>query len=202
MIRMNPLLRTAVGLGTGWAASKGMSAIARLQGSPKSTLARKIHSRRAFTRNAALGATGIVVAQLGVAFGVLMWPNKTGAFGGEIGVSAENIPEVKGEPFRVQEGKFYIVHTEDGLEALYWKCVHLGCTVPWIADEEHFHCPCHGSVYLYNGARIAGPATRRLDRMPITVKEDGSITVDTNPTTILATSGRTEYLPSDATPYP
>lgn len=199
---MNPLLRTAVGLGTGWAASKGVAAIARLHGGPDSTLARKIHSRRAFTRNAALGATGIVLAQLGVAFGTLMWPNKTGAFGGEIGVSADNIPAVKGDPFRVQEGKFYVVHTDDGIQALYWKCVHLGCTVPWVAGEQHFHCPCHGSVYLYDGSRIAGPATRRLDRMPITVSGDGSIVVNTSPSTIEAAPGRTDYVPSDATPYP
>lgn len=199
---MNPLLRTAVGLGTGWAASKSLTALARLQGGPDSTIARKIHSRRAFTRNAALGATGIVLAQLGVAFGVLMWPNKTGAFGGDIGVSADNIPDVNGSPFRMQEGKFYVVHTEDGIQALYWKCVHLGCTVPWIEGENHFHCPCHGSVYEYDGARIAGPATRRLDRMPITVNDDGSIVVNTSPSTIEEAPGRTEFLPSDATPYP
>ncbi|HWV25311.1 MAG TPA: Rieske (2Fe-2S) protein [Thermomicrobiales bacterium] len=199
---MNPLLRTAVGLGTGWAASKGLAAIARLQGGPDSTLARKIHSRRAFTRNAALGATGIVVAQLGVAFGVLMWPNKTGAFGGELGVSADNIPAPGASPFRDQQGKFYIVRNEDGIQALYWKCTHLGCTVPWNEGEHQFHCPCHGSVFNIDGARTAGPATRRLDRMPVVVNSDGSITINTNPTTIEEAPGRTEYLPTDATPYP
>src|SRR5688572_4303650 len=103
---MNPLLRTVVGAGAGWAASQGMAAVARLQGAHGETTARKLHSRRSFTRNAALGATGIVLAQLGVAFGVLMWPNKTGAFGGEITVGPDTIPEVGGAPFRMQEGKF------------------------------------------------------------------------------------------------
>lgn len=196
---MNPLVRTVVGLGTGWVASQGVAAAAHLHSGPGGTVARKLHSRRSFTRNAALGATGIVLAQLGIMFGTLMWPNKTGAFGGEISVGADSIPDVNGEPFRHQEGKFYIVHTEDGIEALYWKCVHLGCTVPWISGEQHFHCPCHGSVYEYDGTRIAGPATRALDLMPTTVGSDGSVTVNTSPTTLVQ---RTEYEPEQATPYP
>lgn len=195
---MNPLMRTVVGVGAGWAASKSVAVMSRLQ-SDHNTLARKLHSRRAFTRNATLGATGIVLAQLGVAFGVLMWPNKTGAFGGEIPVSANVIPEVGAEPFRHQEGKFYIVHTEDGIEALYWKCVHLGCTVPWNSGAGEFHCPCHGSVFEYNGTRIAGPATRALDLMPTTVADDGSVTVNTDPAAILE---RPQYQPEHATPYP
>jgi cytochrome b6-f complex iron-sulfur subunit len=196
---MNPLLRTVVGLGTGWAASQGAAGLARLHSGPGGTVARKLHSRRTFTRNAALGATGIVLAQLGVMFGTLMWPNKTGAFGGELTVGPDSIPEVGETPFRHQEGKFYIVRTEDGIEALYWKCVHLGCTVPWVEGEGSFHCPCHGSVFEYNGSRVAGPATRALDLMPTTVGEDGSVTVNTSPDTIVQ---RPEYSPDHATPYP
>lgn len=196
---MNPLLKTVVGLGTGWAASRGLSAMSRLQGGGRSTLANKLQSRRTFTRNAALGATGIVVAELGVTFVTLLWPNKTGAFGGDVAVSASSIPEVNATPFRSQVGKFYIVHTEDGIEALYWKCVHLGCTVPWVEGEHHFHCPCHGSVYEYNGTRIAGPAARALDLFPSTVDGQGNVTVSTDPTGAIQ---RPTYDPSQATPYP
>jgi cytochrome b6-f complex iron-sulfur subunit len=99
----------------------------------------------------------------------------------------------------MQEGKFYIVRTDDGIQALYWKCVHLGCTVPYNAGAEEFHCPCHGSVFEYNGTRIAGPATRALDLMPSTVNDDGSVTVNTNPATIVQ---RPRYQPEHATPYP
>jgi cytochrome b6-f complex iron-sulfur subunit len=196
---MNPLLKTVVGLGTGWAASQGAAGLARLHSGSGGTFARKLHSRRSFTRNAALGATGIVLAQLGVMFGTLMWPNKTGAFGGELTVGADSIPGVGETPFRHQEGKFYIVHTEDGVQALYWKCVHLGCTVPWVEGEGSFHCPCHGSVFEYNGTRVAGPATRALDLMPSTVDESGAVTVNTSPDTIVQ---RPEYSPEHATPYP
>ena len=196
---MNPMVKTLAGLGGGWVMSKSVATLARLQSGHGETVAKKLHSRRSFTRNAALGATGVVVAELAIAFGVLIWPNKTGAFGGEITVGANVIPDVNGTPFRDQEGKFYIVHTEDGIQALYWKCVHLGCTVPWNQGEKHFHCPCHGSVYEYNGTRIAGPATRALDLMPSSVNDDGSVTVDTNPSSLVM---RPEYRPEDATPYP
>ncbi|MCA9833474.1 MAG: Rieske (2Fe-2S) protein [Thermomicrobiales bacterium] len=199
---MNPLLRTVAGLGTGWVAARGMAVASRLQATHGEAAAAKVSDRRSFTRNAALGASAVVLANLGVAFGMLMWPNKTGDFGSDITVSAGNIPEPGATPFRNQAGKFYIVRNEDGIQALYWKCVHLGCTVPWNAGENDFHCPCHGSIFNIDGARTGGPATRRLDRMPIVVNGDGSITVTTNPTMIEAASGRTDYLPTDATPYP
>lgn len=199
---MNPLLRTVAGLGTGWVAARGLAVASRLQAGHGETAAAKVHSRRSFTRNAALGASAVVLTQLGVTFGLLMWPHKTGAFGGDITVGPGSIPEPGGTPFRHQAGKFYIVRNDDGLQALYWKCVHLGCTVPWNAGENDFHCPCHGSIFSIDGARTGGPATRRLDRMPITVNGDGSITVTTNPNTIEQATGRTDYDPADATPYP
>lgn len=199
---MNPLIKTVAGLGTGWVASRSLAVVSRLQAGHGETVAKKVESRRTFTRNAALGASAVVLAQLGGMFGMLMWPNKTGAFGGDITVGSGSIPEVGADPFRHQAGKFYIVRNEDGVQALYWKCVHLGCTVPWNAGEGSFHCPCHGSIFNENGARVGGPATRRLDRMPITVNGDGSLTVTTNPGTIEQADGRTDYLPTDATPYP
>lgn len=32
-------------------------------------------------------------------------------------------------------------------------CTHLGCVVPWVAAENKFKCPCHGSQYNSEGAR-------------------------------------------------
>lgn len=199
---MNPLIKTVAGLGTGWVASRSLGLVSRLQAGHGETTAKKVESRRTFTRNAALGASAVVLAQLGGVFGMLMWPNKTGAFGGDIPVGPDSIPGPGEAPFRHQAGKFYVVQNEDGLQALYWKCVHLGCTVPYNAGAGDFQCPCHGSIFDTDGARTGGPATRRMDRMPITVNDDGSITVTTNPNEILVTDGRTSYEPEDATPYP
>lgn len=196
---MTPLMRTVAGLAGGWLLARAFSLLEVLQAGHTTSRAKRLTSRRSFTRNAALGAVGIVTAQIGVGFGWLMWPNKTGAFGSEIVVSADNVPPVNGEPFRWTPGKFYLVQTEDGVEALYWKCPHLGCTVPWISNEGEFICPCHGSIYEYNGSRVAGPAPRAMDAMPVTVGDNGSVTVDTNPSSLIVRGN--DYRPQDATPY-
>jgi cytochrome b6-f complex iron-sulfur subunit len=48
--------------------------------------------------------------------------------------------------------------------ALYQRCVHLGCTVPFRDDCLSFKCPCHGSHYNSDGEYLDGPAPRSLDR--------------------------------------
>lgn len=196
---MTPLIRTLAGLVGGWLATKAFGLLEILQSAPGGTRAKRLTSRRSFSRNAALGAVGIVTAQIAGGFVWLLWPNQTGAFGSVITVSANNVPEVGAEPFRWVPGKFYLVQTDDGVEALYWKCVHLGCTVPWIGGDELFICPCHGSVYEYNGSRISGPAPRALDAMPVTVTDTGNVEVDTNPANLIV---RQEYQPEHAAPYP
>ena len=43
-------------------------------------------------------------------------------------------------------GRFYLVRLEDGgFLALDRSCTHLGCTVPWDADEARFACPCQSA---------------------------------------------------------
>lgn len=51
--------------------------------------------------------------------------------------------------------------------ALYQRCVHLGCTVPFRDDCSSFKCPCHGSHYNVTGEWLDGPAPRSLDRFQI-----------------------------------
>jgi cytochrome b6-f complex iron-sulfur subunit len=48
--------------------------------------------------------------------------------------------------------------------ALYQRCVHLGCTVPFRDACVSFKCPCHGSHYNIDGEYLDGPAPRSLDR--------------------------------------
>ncbi len=67
---------------------------------------------------------------------------------------------------------------EEGVVALYQKCVHLGCRVPWCASAQWFECPCHGSRYSRVGEKKGGPAPRGLDRFAVTV-ENGNLFVDT-----------------------
>lgn len=137
--------------------------------------------RRNFVRNAALGAVGVNLAVLGGLFPRWLWPNKTGDFGKELRVAQSNVPETGGEPFVYAAGKFYLVHTDTGVMALYWKCPHLGCTVPPFDEgTQSFNCGCHGSIYAYDGEYLGGPAPRGLDFMAVSLDEaTGDVLVDT-----------------------
>ncbi len=59
----------------------------------------------------------------------------------------------------------YLVVQEDqsisdyGINAV---CTHLGCVVPWNANENKFMCPCHGSQYDNTGKVVRGPAPLSL----------------------------------------
>lgn len=63
----------------------------------------------------------------------------------------------------------WVVQDQDGSYwiALYQRCVHLGCTVPFRNDCLSFKCPCHGSHYHIDGEFISGPAPRSLDRFAL-----------------------------------
>jgi cytochrome b6-f complex iron-sulfur subunit len=154
----------------------------------------RLVSRRAFLRNAVLGSVGASLALIGGGFVAFFWNNKTGAFGGEIPVPLDLVPEVGAAPYRNQGGKFYIINNEDGALAIYWKCVHLGCTVPWSDENDQFICPCHGSVYDRVGERVAGPAPRPLDLFPMVV-DGNNVIVNTDPEGAIV---RDSYEPSQA----
>ena len=67
---------------------------------------------------------------------------------------------------------------EAGVVALYQKCVHLGCRVPWCKTSQWFECPCHGSKYNRVGEKKGGPAPRGLDRFAVRI-EGGNLSIDT-----------------------
>jgi cytochrome b6-f complex iron-sulfur subunit len=74
---------------------------------------------------------------------------------------------------------FYRDHDGSYWLALYQRCVHLGCTVPFYDTCVSFQCPCHGSHYNSDGSYIGGPATRSLDRFPLIITSQGEVQVDT-----------------------
>ena len=76
-------------------------------------------------------------------------------------------------------GRFYLSRLADGgFLAISRQCTHLGCTVPWIAEEQRFACPCHASAFDISGQVISAPAPRALDIYPVSI-ENGIIMVDT-----------------------
>ena len=57
-------------------------------------------------------------------------------------------------------------------------CTHLGCTPNWLATDNKFKCPCHGSGFRMTGIHFEGPAPRPLERFKIGLANDGQVLVD------------------------
>ena len=74
------------------------------------------------------------------------------------------------KPVYVTKGKRKL--SINNTEVLTAVCPHLGCEVPWNADEGKFVCPCHGSKFAPDGSLLQGPATRGMDTLPIKVQSD------------------------------
>jgi cytochrome b6-f complex iron-sulfur subunit len=136
-------------------------------------------NRRSFL-GLAWGVSLVALAgQAGVAFLQFFQPRiSPGGFGSKVTAGKPN--EFKpGTVSHVSEGHFFISRLDDGgFLALWQRCTHLGCTVPWRDDEQQFHCPCHSSLFNTKGEVIGGPAPRPLDVFPIEVV-DGNLVVDT-----------------------
>jgi len=155
---------------------------------------RTVVNRRTFVLSgfwgsmAALGA--IIVGGWGIDF---LWLKGITGFGAPVDVSASKIPAPGADPVHIAEGRLWLVNipageadSPGGLLALYQKCPHLGCTVPWRAEFDFggkkgwFRCPCHGSTFTKEGGiLVSGPAPRSLDTMAIEFKPTGDITVQT-----------------------
>ncbi len=101
-----------------------------------------------------------------------------GSFGGKV-VAGKPLEFKKGTVSHVQEGHFYVSRLADGgYLALWQRCTHLGCTVPWRKDLNQFVCPCHSSIFNPQGEVVGGPAPRAMDMFPIELTA-GQLVVDT-----------------------
>ena len=142
------------------------------------TKGKKSHlTRGQFLGIAWTGSLSLIFAQLALALVKFIQPVVKAGFGGE--VFAGRVEEFAiGSINRILAGHFFIVRTPDGLLALWQKCPHLGCSVPWVEEENQFHCPCHGSLFNEVGEVIGGPAPRPLDTFPIDIRS-GEVWVDT-----------------------
>ena len=168
-------------------------------------------SRRDFFRRSLVTSLAIFGAQFGGASIAFLWPSLRGGFGSLI--DAGSVSDIKNEiqstrqPFYSGSGRFYITTYQgegadpatgvdystdgtlaDGLIALYQRCVHLGCRVPFCEQSQWFECPCHGSKYNKAGEFTLGPAPRGLDRFPISV-ENNRVMVDTSTIVVGPTRG-------------
>jgi cytochrome b6-f complex iron-sulfur subunit len=155
--------------------------------------------RRFFNR--ALGTTFLaLLGVLGLQFLAFLWPRLRGGFGADVVVSGvkDLLDEARNNdgtitPVFIPEARAYIVPAPDplpeiyrgksvvagGLFAIWQRCVHLGCRVPWCQTSQGFECPCHGSKYSVIGEYFAGPAPRSLDRFVVEETDAGELLVKT-----------------------
>ncbi len=153
-------------------------------------------TRRQFFNRSILATQSLVLGSFGLAMIAFLWPSLSGGFGSKVraGSLDDILSEIaeKKEPYYVPEARSYVVPfpesalpaakkvypesvvpgMEAGVIALFQKCPHLGCRVPWCATSQWFECPCHGSKYNRVGEKKGGPAPRGMDQFPVEVSGD------------------------------
>jgi cytochrome b6-f complex iron-sulfur subunit len=184
-------------------------------------------SRRGVIRIGFWVGLGTMLAAIGTTIVYTLYPRRAPApggqqlfgtsevspFGGKITIGAVSTIET-GKPLHNLDARAWIMKfdkdhadienaagntqvKEGMILALYHKCVHLGCTVPWRPDftwtddrpgvsksySGWFRCPCHGSTYTFGGVRVFGPAPRSLDTFAVSVA-NGNLVVDTGKITL------------------
>ncbi len=136
-------------------------------------------SRRDFMKTAWAFLGGLAAIEAGGVFIAYLQPRLAeGEFGSVITVgTVEDFPP--NSVTHISNGRFYIVRDPDGgFLAVYHRCTHLGCTVPWEQSSQTFVCPCHNSQFDRQGNVESPPAPRALDLFRVSI-EEGLIKVDT-----------------------
>ena len=157
-------------------------------------------TRRQFFNRAITVTFGSFLGMFGLYSLAFFWPKLTGGFGSDVtagtveDLTAQTVnPDGTVVPVFVPEARAYIVPAPDtlsaqfegrgveagGLMALFQRCVHLGCRVPWCATSIGFECPCHGSKYDSVGEYFAGPAPRNLDRFVVEIRNGDQFVIRT-----------------------
>ncbi|MDJ0923515.1 MAG: Rieske 2Fe-2S domain-containing protein [Acidimicrobiia bacterium] len=166
-------------------------------------------TRRMFLNRAALGLFGGgFLGTLSISMLAFFWPKLKGGFGSKINAGpladlrAQVVPgDGSIQPVFFPEAQAWLVPMgaaelpgssfeglpvvagaeggEQGLMALWQKCVHLGCRVPECLSSQGFECPCHGSKYNFHGEYDSGPAPRNMDRFALEIDSQGNLIIDT-----------------------
>src|SRR5581483_4195016 len=110
--------------------------------------------RRTLVRTTLWGS--LLVMLLGFIDGFVnyFWPRKVTGFGATFTMPAAQVPQPGNDPVRFLEARAWVVNLKPGegvpeeyqafakpsknggILALYQKCPHLGCTVPWRSDFD------------------------------------------------------------------
>lgn len=158
-------------------------------------------TRRQFFNRALTATFGTFMAGFGLYSLAFLWPKLSGGFGsdvnaGDVNDLREQVFNADGSitPLFLPAARAYLVPYDDkslspqfrdlgvadrGVMALFQRCVHLGCRVPFCQPSQGFECPCHGSKYSLVGEYFAGPAPRNLDRFIIEINASDELIIKT-----------------------
>jgi menaquinol-cytochrome c reductase iron-sulfur subunit len=136
-------------------------------------------TRRNFYAGAIYGIGALMAVALGMPAAIyLLFPPKIRQAGqwaeiGDIGSLAPDEPtemtfrhnRVDGWKVSSEKAAAWVVkHPDNSVTAFGPQCTHLGCAYHWDDGKHEFICPCHNSFFAIDGAVLAGPAPRPLDR--------------------------------------
>jgi cytochrome b6-f complex iron-sulfur subunit len=160
-------------------------------------------TRRQFLNRGIVNMMTLSLGAFGAACIAFLWPSGSGGFGGKVDLPETlqgilDYYDTNKTPYYYAPGRVWVSPypasalpkakkvyqgsvlegMDKGIVALYQKCVHLGCRVPWCKSSQWFECPCHGSKYNRVGEKKGGPAPRGLDRFGVDIS-GSKVTVDT-----------------------
>ena len=78
-------------------------------------------------------------------------------------------------------GPVALVRDAGGYFALSLVCPHLGCRPAWHKAQSRFLCPCHGSSFALDGARLSGPAPKGLGHVALKITGDKLVAYPSQP---------------------
>ncbi len=140
-------------------------------------------SRRSFLGRVWLLLGGVVLAEAVWVVSTFFKPRRPRIADADVGSIVIAGPVDRFEPGSVTafpEGRFYLARLADGgFLTIHRECTHLGCTVPWVAAEDRFVCPCHASSFDITGDVLSPPAPRPLDLFQVRIEND-IVKVDTS----------------------
>jgi cytochrome b6-f complex iron-sulfur subunit len=159
-------------------------------------------TRRTFVKGTFWTGFGVTLLGFVGIFLDFFWPRGIEKFAGPYPAGNVNDFKPGAPPIRFKAAQTWIVNLDpsdtselggegkSGYLALWQKCPHLGCAVPWRGGfnfngaDGWFRCPCHGSTYTKAGKRVFGPAPRSMDTFALTVDAQGNLTVHTDQVTL------------------
>ena len=140
-------------------------------------------SRRSFLNKLWLVLGGVAFAELLAMVFAFFWPRTPrGVTASETSIIAAGAVDnfQPGTVTAFVRGKFYLARLEDGgFLAMSRRCTHLSCTVPWVASDNKFICPCHSSEFDIRGEVANPPAPRALDLYRVEI-QNNVVRVDTS----------------------